>query len=234
MTEAGTRERILTVALHLFGAHGYHRTSVRAIAEQLGITKAGVLYHYPSKYDILAGLAEPLLVAMEATVAAAAAAPPAVARRTVIEGLLDTYLTHRYLLRLVLNDLSMAGPGAIFERFRDAMLAANHLVAGPDPTFAEQVRAAQIIGAMGDPIVLYPDAPTAELREQVLSGIESLCGAASSERTVRRGRPPAMSPELVAAARRMSERDGSGVAEIARELGVSRATLYRYLKEKRL
>ncbi|MFD6455755.1 helix-turn-helix domain-containing protein, partial [Nocardia sp. NPDC060220] len=41
----GTRERILAVAMDLFSAHGYHRTTVRAIADQLDISKAGVLYH---------------------------------------------------------------------------------------------------------------------------------------------------------------------------------------------
>ncbi|WP_218716291.1 TetR/AcrR family transcriptional regulator [Nocardia sp. MH4] len=84
----GTRARILAVALELFGAHGYHRTTVRAIADRLGISKAVVFYHFPSKYDILAGLAEPLLAAMAAAVAEAAH-DPRTARRRVLEGLLD-------------------------------------------------------------------------------------------------------------------------------------------------
>ncbi|QIS14997.1 TetR family transcriptional regulator [Nocardia arthritidis] len=227
---AGMRERILAVALDLFGAHGYHRTSVRAIAEQLGITKAGVLYHYPSKYDILAGLAEPLLVAMERTVATAGRAEPAVARRMVVEGLLDVYLAHRYLLRLSLSDLAMAGPGSIFERLRTAMVRANELAAGPHPTFAERVRASQIIASLGDPVVLYAEAPLDELRAEVLAGIELLYGDGPQRVSGQRGRPAALTPELVAVARRMSVDEGRSVPEIARELGVSRATLYRYLK----
>ncbi|MEV6274903.1 TetR family transcriptional regulator [Nocardia sp. NPDC051832] len=230
-TSASTKERILTVAMELFAAHGYHRTSVRAIAEQLGITKTGVLYHYPAKYDILAGLAEPLLAAMEQTVAAAANPDPCESRRRVIEGLLDLFLTHRYLLRLNVNDLALNAPGTIFDRFRDAMLRANQLVAGPDPSLSDRVRAVQAIAGLSDPVVLYADEPAEELRAEVLAGVRLLyAGAPAPAVAERRGRPPALTPDLVAAARRMSEQEHRSVPDIARALGVSRATVYRYLK----
>ena len=51
-----TRERILNVALELFGAQGYDGTSLRQIAEQLGVTKAALYYHFESKEDILRAL----------------------------------------------------------------------------------------------------------------------------------------------------------------------------------
>ncbi|MFI9509643.1 TetR family transcriptional regulator [Nocardia sp. NPDC052566] len=226
-----TRDRILAVAMDLFGAHGYHRTSVRAIAEQLGISKAGVLYHYPSKYDILAGLAEPLLAAMEQTVAAAADPDHREARRKVIEGLLDVFLAHRYLLRLNASDLALSAPGPIFDRFRDAMMRANQLVAGPDPALADLVRAAQAIAGLSDPVVLYADLPTGELRAEVLAGVRLLYAEAPKRTSpAQRGRPVAMTEELVATARRMSEEERLSVPEIASALGVSRATVYRHLK----
>jgi AcrR family transcriptional regulator len=50
---AETRERILQVALELFGEHGYDATSLRDIAERLGITKAALYYYFPRKADIL-------------------------------------------------------------------------------------------------------------------------------------------------------------------------------------
>jgi AcrR family transcriptional regulator len=49
----GTRERILDVALELFNEQGYERTSLREIAERLGVTKAALYYHFKSKEDIL-------------------------------------------------------------------------------------------------------------------------------------------------------------------------------------
>lgn len=218
--------------MDLFGTHGYHRTSVRAIAEQLGISKAGVLYHYPSKYDILAGLAEPFLAAMERTVAEAGDPDPCEARRRVVEGLLDVFLTHRYLLRLNVRDLALAAPGSIFERFSKVMMQANILVAGPDASFAERVRATQAVAGLSDPVVLYAEAPVDQLRSEVLEGVRLLL--APTDRTppaaASRGRPVALTPQQVELARRRHDVEGRGVAEIARELGVSRATLYRYLK----
>jgi AcrR family transcriptional regulator len=51
-----TRERILDAALDLFLAQGYDGTSLRQIAEQLGVTKAALYYHFESKEDILRAL----------------------------------------------------------------------------------------------------------------------------------------------------------------------------------
>jgi AcrR family transcriptional regulator len=51
-----TRERILDVALDLFTEKGFDGTSLREIAEQLGVTKAALYYHFASKDDILMAL----------------------------------------------------------------------------------------------------------------------------------------------------------------------------------
>jgi AcrR family transcriptional regulator len=52
----GMRERILDVALELFNDQGYEATSLREIAERLGVTKAALYYHFKSKADILLAL----------------------------------------------------------------------------------------------------------------------------------------------------------------------------------
>jgi len=50
------RERILDVALELFTEQGYDQTSLRQIAEQLGVSKAALYYHFEQKEDILLAL----------------------------------------------------------------------------------------------------------------------------------------------------------------------------------
>lgn len=50
------RERILDVALELFIQNGYDGTSLREVAERLGVTKAALYYHFASKDDILLAL----------------------------------------------------------------------------------------------------------------------------------------------------------------------------------
>jgi AcrR family transcriptional regulator len=47
------REAILDVALELFNEQGYEKTSLREIAERLGVTKAALYYHFEKKEDIL-------------------------------------------------------------------------------------------------------------------------------------------------------------------------------------
>ena len=47
------REEILDVALELFNEQGYEKTSLREIAERLGVTKAALYYHFERKEDIL-------------------------------------------------------------------------------------------------------------------------------------------------------------------------------------
>jgi AcrR family transcriptional regulator len=234
-----------------FAARGYHATSVREIAERVGVTKTAVLYHFPGKADILRALAEPLLNDLDAAMTAADVADPTAARWAAIEGMLEVWLTHRYLLRMNLQDLALAAPGPAFERFRDALLQANALVAGPYADFAARVRAAQAIAMLGDPVVLFADAPTAALRASVLQGVHRLLDdTASSSGTAtvggggdprapatgraerrtgsRRGRPTVMSPAMAETAQRMYDH-GHSAAEIAGALGVSRATVYRHL-----
>jgi AcrR family transcriptional regulator len=55
-TKSDTRERILDVALDLFIEQGFDGTSLRQIAEKLGVTKAALYYHFESKDDILMAL----------------------------------------------------------------------------------------------------------------------------------------------------------------------------------
>src|SRR5580692_10977479 len=51
-----TREKILNIALDLFTEHGYDKTSLREIADELGLTKAALYYHFERKEDILLAL----------------------------------------------------------------------------------------------------------------------------------------------------------------------------------
>jgi AcrR family transcriptional regulator len=66
---SGTRERIQAVALELFAEHGYEKTSLREIAERLGVTKAALYYHFNTKEDIAVSLFDTLLADMDEIIA---------------------------------------------------------------------------------------------------------------------------------------------------------------------
>ena len=53
---AETRRKILDAARDMFVEHGYEATTVRAIAEQIEYTPAGLYHHFPSKDAILSEL----------------------------------------------------------------------------------------------------------------------------------------------------------------------------------
>jgi AcrR family transcriptional regulator len=60
-----TRSRIQEIALELFAEQGYEKTSLREIAERLGVTKAALYYHFKTKDDIVASLFEDFLAHLD-------------------------------------------------------------------------------------------------------------------------------------------------------------------------
>jgi len=56
VTPPGTSGRILRAALRLFSEYGFHGSSIRQIAAEVGINPATLYAHYPSKERILAEL----------------------------------------------------------------------------------------------------------------------------------------------------------------------------------
>ncbi len=71
-----TRERIRAVAMELFSEQGYDNTSLREIAERLGITKAALYYHFKTKEDIVADLSDEVRAGVGEILGWAAAQPP--------------------------------------------------------------------------------------------------------------------------------------------------------------
>src|SRR6202020_18082 len=79
-----TRERIQGVALELFAEHGYEKTSLREIAERLGVTKAALYYYFKSKEDIVRSLIEDYVAELDDLIAWAQAQPRSSATRAEI------------------------------------------------------------------------------------------------------------------------------------------------------
>jgi AcrR family transcriptional regulator len=262
---AGTRARIQAAALDLFVERGFSRTSLQQIADRLGITKAAILYHFPSKDHILAGLAEPLVHELEGVLDRAEHLPWPERRWVVVEGWLDGLMRHRQSLSMLMYDFGLLARMPAFSRFLTLAPRAHQLVAEPGSGRAGRIRAVQVVAMIGDPTVFFSEVPPEELREEILAGVRVLLGrrgaprrrpagtvpeqptvdlpARSHETAVvvdvaghapgagrRAGRPRRMSPDLIATARRMLEGGERSVPEVAAALGVSRATLYRYLR----
>lgn len=83
-----TRDRIRAVAMELFAEQGYEKTSLRQIAERLGVTKAALYYHFRTKEDIVASLSDDIRSGIDDLVTWAEGIPAGRARAAEI---LDRY-----------------------------------------------------------------------------------------------------------------------------------------------
>jgi AcrR family transcriptional regulator len=50
---ASRRQEIVAAALEVFSEAGYHKGSLRDVAQRVGLSQAGLLHHYPSKHLLL-------------------------------------------------------------------------------------------------------------------------------------------------------------------------------------
>ena len=83
-----TRQQIRIVAMELFAEQGYDKTSLREIAERLGITKAAVYYHFHTKEEIFGSLFDLQLSALTELVEWGRSQPPGPERS---RGLIERY-----------------------------------------------------------------------------------------------------------------------------------------------
>ncbi len=56
--DENTKVKIIEVAIECFGELGYEGTSMRLIAEKLGISKPAIYYHFPDKQHLFQGIVE--------------------------------------------------------------------------------------------------------------------------------------------------------------------------------
>ncbi len=78
MDKSGTgpgkaKQRILTAAARLFRRQGFARTTVRELADEVGILSGSLFHHFSSKDDILHAVMDQVITDMDASLAAALA-----------------------------------------------------------------------------------------------------------------------------------------------------------------
>jgi len=149
----GTRARIQAVAVEMFTEHGYEKTSLREIAEALGVTKAALYYHFKSKEDIVRSLLEDYFGHIDALVAWGETEPAGPARRAEIlrryvaivqEGEAAFRMLHQNQAAIK----SLSGSKNTGQLFRERMGPLIRLLTGPDPGLEDRLRAAMALGGI--------------------------------------------------------------------------------------
>jgi AcrR family transcriptional regulator len=100
-----TREQILQTAQRLFVERGYDATSLQMIADELGLTKAAVYYHFRVKSELLHAAMKPGIERIAALVDEAAAIRGRRARiEHVVNGVADFLVENRRYSVMAAND----------------------------------------------------------------------------------------------------------------------------------
>jgi AcrR family transcriptional regulator len=141
-----TRTRIQDVALELFAEQGYERTSLREIAERLGVTKAALYYHFKSKEDIVRSFTEDHFARLDALIEWARQQPPGQATgRQILERYVSILADGSDVFRVLeQNQAALSGQDSgkhRFEQYRPRLDALVELIAGPRASARERVRA---------------------------------------------------------------------------------------------
>ncbi|MET9310542.1 helix-turn-helix domain-containing protein [Kribbella sp. NPDC003505] len=159
-----TRARIQQAALELFAERGMQQTSLRDIADRLGVTKPALYYHFASREDLLNSLVEPMIADFEAYAAAQRAAAP-VPPRELLGSYFDLAHRHRALIRLAIRDLSVLHELKLADRFLEWRGTLAELLVGASPSLLDAVRCMVALGGLSDCAVMIDHEPVAELRE---------------------------------------------------------------------
>lgn len=167
------RQRLHEAAVRLFVEHGVSGTSLQMIADEVGVTKAAVYYHYRTKDDLVVGVVAPFLDRVFDVVAAARARRGHRAQvETLIDGLVDVVVDVRRLYVVAAVDPVIAHLNENYPRMREVGDALRDLLAGPDADVERRVSVvfflSGLVGPIGDPSCR--DVPDDELRD-LLKGI---------------------------------------------------------------
>ncbi|SON60850.1 HTH-type transcriptional regulator TtgR [Mycobacterium simulans] len=169
-----TRQRIQDVARELFLRQGVQRTSLQDIADELGITKPALYYHFTSRDDLVRSILVPLIEEGERFVSDRESLG-GIDARELLEGYFDFHYRHRKDLMLVLSELTMLADLGLIETVLAWRERLGRLVFGPEPTLAQATCAVVAFGGLQDCCLHFPDAPYEELRDSsVKAGLAAL------------------------------------------------------------
>jgi AcrR family transcriptional regulator len=178
-----TRRRIQYVALELFTEQGYEKTSLREIAERLGVTKAALYYHFKSKDDIVNSLVEDRIDRLDELIRWGRDQPAGAAtRRTLLRAYADEFFGNEQhsVMRFFEQNQTVLKSLAAGKMMRERMLALADVLAGPNASPTAHVRAALSLFAVHSSWFVRVDTETSDEGHRPDSAATSSSRSASS------------------------------------------------------
>ncbi|MGV9252951.1 TetR/AcrR family transcriptional regulator [Streptomyces sp. NPDC003697] len=136
-----TRQRIQDVALALFAEQGYEKTSLREIAERLGVTKAALYYHFKTKEEIIVSLFEDLTQPINDLIEWGSAQPHTLeTKQEIIRRYSQALADAAPLFRFMQENQATVRELRIGDTFKDRMRGLRDIVIDPEASLTDQVR----------------------------------------------------------------------------------------------
>lgn len=161
----------MDTATRLFTEIGMESTSLRRIADELGVTKAALYYYFPSKRELTYAIASPVALGLEALVSRLETDSD-ITPQGVLEAYFDFTIEHLHLYQLLLRNPGIMVDLDLVPKFLECGRRFEVIVFGPDATAEQRVRATMAFGGVGDCALLLQDVPTDELRDAT---VKSAC-----------------------------------------------------------
>jgi len=187
LIERTRRAQLVEVTIGVVADHGYSGASLQRIADGAGITKAAVLYHFPSKAAVVAAAQEVVLGRLidhvrPAVEGAAASDAPGVYIREMVGHLRRHPGETRMIIESLVHDPDARSESSARWRPVAALLGNARAALGHPAWTDEQVRAiALIVGGGIDGIVAeqfaHPGFDSANAAKILVSMIDKLVGS---------------------------------------------------------
>lgn len=167
-----TAARIRTAALDLFAVRGFGGTSMRELADRVGISPAALYYHFPSKDQLVESVVAPYLDAVDALLAGDRDRPDGA--RPLLGAYLDVLLGHLTVARLLERDLALRDRPRIGSRHEAQLTELRTRLAPPGDPWGH-VRATACLSALRGPVIRLEEDLTGA-RSLLLGGAARILG----------------------------------------------------------
>lgn len=146
---ADTRARLVDAAVALFNQHSFAGTSLQMIADELGLTKAAIYYHFRSREQLLTGVVEPIFRQLEIVVDAAERLRGVSARAdAMLCGYAEIAVRHRALVSVLGGDPSVIRQLSTQPGWAELIERQMRLLADVEPGPGGLVKAAVVVGGI--------------------------------------------------------------------------------------
>ncbi|UGQ11771.1 TetR/AcrR family transcriptional regulator [Yinghuangia sp. ASG 101] len=148
-TAGSARERMRSAALSLFSLHGVNGTSLQMIADEIGVTKAAVYYHFPTKEDLVHAVITPYSAQLASLVEAAEGHRRRADRtEAILAGLVGLVVGNRHLNSALLADPVIVRVLHARSDMRDLDRRITALLVGPAPDSLALTAAVMVSSAL--------------------------------------------------------------------------------------